>query len=95
LERFNEHPADRLSAIRIMIKELEQEEEAVRDWLLTHRDDLRGFDFEATVSNRSYRRIDPEALRRHVPAETVAKCIRTTTVDYVHLKALRERELAR
>jgi hypothetical protein len=85
----NRHPADRLSDVHAQIKALEAEEARLRDWLLAHPDDRQGFDYAAAISSRSQRRIDPEALRRYVSAEVIARCMVTSTITYVRT---RERE---
>jgi hypothetical protein len=88
LERSNQHPADKLAMVRSRIKELELEEEQLRNWLLAHPDDCTGFDFAALISTRSTRRIDAEALRRHVSAEIVAKCTVSNETTHIRLREL-------
>src|SRR5262245_51899002 len=84
----NRHPADRLADVRAAIRELEEEEAALRTWLLENRDDLAGDEHIAVIASQDRRRLDLKGL-----ADEIGRSLldRFTITSRVTILKVRER----
>jgi len=85
----NLHPVDRLAHIRSQIRSLEEEEAALRNYLLDHETDRVGNQYVAQIWSWPQRRIDTKGLIKEVGAAVVE---RFTTISKVMTVRLKSRE---
>jgi hypothetical protein len=86
LETSNRHAVDRLADVREQLRVLENEEAALRDYVLKHPDDLLGVEHEAIVSQQSRKHLDLGSLKREVGAEIIRRYTASRPVTFVRLK---------
>jgi hypothetical protein len=65
-QHINRHPVDRLFDLRTQIKELEAEEQQLREYLLGHPQDRIGEEHVAVVRQQQRSRLDVQALAAEV-----------------------------
>jgi hypothetical protein len=83
--RLNRHVADQLFDIRATIRNLERQEEALRDHLIRNPHDRCGDEHMATVQVWDRKRIDVEGLLAEVGPEIAARHTTTRPIRYVKL----------
>jgi hypothetical protein len=82
----NRHPVDQLADVRAEIKVLKQREEALREEVLAHPDDLVGDDNEALLCETKVERLDLETMRRELGMLFLRPFLREQTVTSVRFK---------
>jgi hypothetical protein len=88
IQTSNRHAADRLYDTREIIRELEQQEEELRRYLLNHPHDRVGDQYHACVRPMSRRHVDVKSLAIEVGEAIMARHTSTRAVDVVRLSAV-------
>jgi hypothetical protein len=86
---LNRHPLDRLAEVGKLVRELEQEEGRLRNYLLSHRDDLAGDEHSATVCTWRQKHIDLNGLADVVGSDVVAQFTSSKPVNDLRLRPVR------